>query len=84
MSRLAWTAYNQSDSIIVGRMLGESALGSYRVALNLASAPAEKIGTLVMRVTGPMFAKVQEKDTRKPSAAISKSLAKCFPRAFFR
>jgi teichuronic acid exporter len=60
VSRLAWTAYNQSDSIIVGRMLGESALGSYRVALNLASAPAEKIGTLVMRVTGPMFAKVQK------------------------
>jgi teichuronic acid exporter len=60
ISRLAWAAYNQSDSIIIGRTLGDAVLGAYRVALNLASAPAEKIGTLIMRVTGPLFAKVQQ------------------------
>jgi O-antigen/teichoic acid export membrane protein len=59
ISRLTWAAYNQSDAIVVGRMLGEAVLGSYRIALNLAGAPAEKIGMLIMRVTGPLFAKVQ-------------------------
>jgi teichuronic acid exporter len=59
---LAWAAYNQSDGIIVGRTLGESVLGSYRFALSLAGAPAEKVGTLIMRVTGPLFAKVQKDD----------------------
>src|SRR5205814_7165418 len=58
--RLACTAYSQADGIVVGRMLGDSALGTYRVAMSLASAPAEKVGMLIMRVTGPLFARVQE------------------------
>ena len=60
LSRVAWTAYSQADGIIVGRMLGEAALGTYRLAMSLASAPAEKIGMLIMRVTGPLFARVQD------------------------
>jgi PST family polysaccharide transporter len=58
-SRVAWTAYSLADAVIVGRMLGPSALGTYRIAIDLASAPAEKIGMLIMRVTGPLFARVQ-------------------------
>jgi O-antigen/teichoic acid export membrane protein len=59
-SRLAFAAYSQADGVIVGRVLGGAALGTYRIAINLASAPAEKISMLIMRVTGPLFAKVQE------------------------
>jgi PST family polysaccharide transporter len=59
-SRVAWAAYSLADSVIVGRMLGPSALGTYRLAIDLASAPAEKIGLLIMRVTGPLFARVQQ------------------------
>jgi teichuronic acid exporter len=59
MSRLAGAAYAQSDGIIVARMLGPAAVGTYRMAIDLASAPAEKIGMLIMRVTGPLFARVQ-------------------------
>jgi PST family polysaccharide transporter len=58
-SKLAWAIYSQSDGIIVGRLLGTSALGAYRIAIDLASAPAEKLGMLIMRVTGPLFARVQ-------------------------
>jgi PST family polysaccharide transporter len=60
VTRLTWAAYNQSDAIVVGRTLGDAPLGSYRFALTLAAAPAEKIGLLIMRVTGPLFAKVQK------------------------
>jgi len=60
MSRVAWTAYSLSDSVIVGRVLGQSALGTYRIAIDIASAPADKIGMLIMRVTGPLFAHVQK------------------------
>jgi teichuronic acid exporter len=62
VSRLAWAAYAQADSIVVGRTMGSAVLGSYRLATNLASAPAEKIGMLVMRVAGPLFAQVQNDD----------------------
>lgn len=61
--RLIWMLYLQSDAIVVGRMLGQSALGMYRLAISLASAPADKIGMLVMRVTGPLFAKLQDDRT---------------------
>jgi PST family polysaccharide transporter len=56
---LAVTAYLHSDIVIVGRMMGESALGTYRMAVYLASAPAEKISMLIMRTAGPLFANLQ-------------------------
>ena len=60
LSRLVNTAYVQADGIIVGRILGESSLGVYRMAMSLASAPADKVAMLVMRVTGPLFARIQD------------------------
>jgi O-antigen/teichoic acid export membrane protein len=60
VSGVASTAYVQMDSIVTGRMLGAEAAGNYRMAMNLAAAPAEKIGSLIMRVTGPLFIRVRE------------------------
>jgi PST family polysaccharide transporter len=53
------TLFVMMDTIVVGRVLGESRLGQYRIAINLGGAPAEKVGQLIMRVTGPLFARVQ-------------------------
>jgi teichuronic acid exporter len=60
VTRIAFAAYMLSDGVIVGRMLGDSALGAYQFAMTLASAPADKIGQLLMRVTGPLFARIQK------------------------
>jgi O-antigen/teichoic acid export membrane protein len=60
VSRLAVAAYQMSDGVIVGRRLGAAALGVYQLAMTLASAPTDKIGMLIMRVTGPLFARVQQ------------------------
>jgi PST family polysaccharide transporter len=59
IGNLAVTACLHSDTAIVGRMMGESALGVYRQAVYLASAPAEKISMLIMRTAGPLFANLQ-------------------------
>jgi PST family polysaccharide transporter len=59
LGRLAWSTYLGMDGIIVGRVLGDSALGVYRIALNVASAPAEKVSMLIMRTSTPLFARVQ-------------------------
>lgn len=59
LNRIAVTAYSQADTIIVGRMLGQAPLGAYRLAVSLAAAPADKIALLLMRVTGPLFARIQ-------------------------
>lgn len=56
---LAVTAYWHSDVVVVGKVLGDYALGTYRMAMYLASAPAEKISMLIMRTAGPLFANLQ-------------------------
>lgn len=60
VSRVTSAACGMADAIIVGRFLGASALGTYRMAMNLASAPAEKISSLIMRTASPLFANVMD------------------------
>jgi PST family polysaccharide transporter len=60
IGRVTSAACGMADAIIVGRFLGASALGTYRMAMNLASAPAEKISSLIMRTASPLFANVMD------------------------
>lgn len=60
-SRVAWYAYSNADFAVVGRALGTTALGAYNIGWTLASLPVEKISVLIMRVTPPVFAKVQDR-----------------------
>ena len=50
---------NEGDDIIVGRMLGANALGTYRMAFVYASLPATEISHVISRVTFPAYAKLQ-------------------------
>jgi PST family polysaccharide transporter len=58
-SRVAWYAYSNSDFMVAGRMLGQSALGAYEMAWTIASAPVDKVTSLVTRVTPAFFSAVQ-------------------------
>ncbi len=60
VSRIAAGAYSYADGIVIGRTLGTSILGTYRMAMNLASAPAEKVTQLIMRTASPLFANVMD------------------------
>ena len=60
VSRVAAAAYASADGIVIGRTMGEAVLGTYRMAMNLASAPAEKISGLIMRTATPLFANVMD------------------------
>jgi len=59
---LTWLAYNSADTFIIGRLLGHEALGLYSVAQNLAQLPLEKFGGIVMQVSFPAFAAVQDQE----------------------
>ena len=59
IGRLSWAAYNDSDFIVAGRVLGAGPLGAYTLAWTLAHTPLEKLTTLVNRVTPSVFAKIQ-------------------------
>lgn len=59
IGRLCWAAYNDSDFIVAGRVLGEAPLGAYTLAWTLAHTPLEKLTTLINRVTPSVFATIQ-------------------------
>jgi len=60
---LAWYSYSNSDFLAAGRVLGQSALGAYTLAWNMASAPVDKITNLMQKVVPSFFAAAyQEKE----------------------
>jgi len=59
VSRLAWYAYTNADTAIVGRVLGKVALGAYNLGWTIASIPVERISGMVARVTPGIFSAVQ-------------------------
>src|SRR6185503_9721660 len=51
VSSLAWYVFTNADRVVVGRLIGETALGAYTIGVTLASMPLEKIGQLYQRVS---------------------------------
>ncbi|MBL8379811.1 MAG: lipopolysaccharide biosynthesis protein [Burkholderiales bacterium] len=59
-SRLMWTLYDQSDSLVLGKVSGEVALGFYTMARDLASIPVTRISSLVNQMSVPLMATLQD------------------------
>jgi PST family polysaccharide transporter len=59
ISSFAWSTYNTLDNVTAGRVLGQSALGFYGMAWNLANTPLEKIVSLVTTLIPAYLARVQ-------------------------
>lgn len=60
VSMLALTSYQRLDNLVVGRTLGQTALGFYGMAWELANVPIEKVTSLVTTVMPSYMAAVQE------------------------
>lgn len=59
ISSLCWYGYSNADFLVAGRVLGQSALGAYTLAWNLATIPLEKITSIVSNVAYPHFSATQ-------------------------
>ena len=59
VARIAWFLYSNADITIVGRTLGQTSLGAYTMAFNIASLPLQKITAMVFQVTPAIFSAVQ-------------------------
>jgi O-antigen/teichoic acid export membrane protein len=53
-----------ADNIIVGKVLGQAALGDYQMAYNLMLTPIQNISSVVSQATFPAFARIQNDDER--------------------
>jgi PST family polysaccharide transporter len=60
VSGFAWSTYNTLDNVTAGRVLGQSALGLYAMAWNLANIPLEKIVSLVTTLIPAYLSRVQK------------------------
>ena len=59
---------NQCDNILVGKFLGATDLGYYRMAFSIAILPATLITSVVSQVTFPVYSKLQDQPDRFKSA----------------
>ena len=53
-----------ADNIIVGKVLGQAALGDYQMAYNLMLTPIQNISSVVGQATFPAFARIQDNEER--------------------
>lgn len=67
--RLCYYGYDNADTVIIGRILGQVPLGAYSLGYTLAHAPAEKLAMVTNRVALSLFAAV-----RTDSAALRRYL----------
>jgi teichuronic acid exporter len=58
--KVLWYVYSSADVVLVGKLLGQQALGVYSVALQLATLPVSKIFGIVNRVAFPAYARIQD------------------------
>lgn len=60
VSTIALNAYERLDNFVAGRVLGQTALGLYGNAWELANVPLEKVATMVTTVIPAYLAAVQD------------------------
>ena len=58
--RIAWYFASNADFLIVGKLLGQEALGLYSMVFQLATLPADRITTVIQQVTYPVYARLQD------------------------
>lgn len=56
---IVWFAKMNLDNVLVGKLLGTTALGLYAVAFNLSTFPRAYIGSQILRVMYPAYSKKQ-------------------------
>jgi O-antigen/teichoic acid export membrane protein len=83
--RLLNFLYLEADKIIVGRFLGNAVLGTYSVALALASIPLDKVLPIVTQVSFASYSRVQGDLARIRSTVLQTTRVvslTCFPTFF--
>jgi O-antigen/teichoic acid export membrane protein len=58
-TRLLWYSFMQADVAIVGRVLGDQALGWYSVSMHLASLPVQRMAGILNQVLFPILSRNQ-------------------------
>jgi O-antigen/teichoic acid export membrane protein len=64
LDRTVWHFLANIDALLVGKLLGTTATGTYAVAQNLASIPISKVAGVLSQVALPAFSHIQDQKER--------------------
>ena len=59
VTRACWYGYNNTDQLLIGRVLGKDALGAYTFSMSFAGLPTQEVTSVVARVVPGVFSEVQ-------------------------
>lgn len=60
LDRILWYGYSRADILIAGKLLGTVPVGTYSVAMDVASLPMQKVNGILNEVAFPAFARIQQ------------------------
>jgi len=60
----AYSVRTYIDKLLVGRFLGAATLGGYNLSFRIMTAPQQRFGWLISRLTLPAFSSIQDDDAR--------------------
>jgi teichuronic acid exporter len=60
LDHVLWYVYTQADTVVIGRMIGNEALGLYYIARRIASMPLDMIGGITQEVGFSAYSRVQQ------------------------
>ncbi|MBI3756943.1 MAG: lipopolysaccharide biosynthesis protein [Deltaproteobacteria bacterium] len=58
-ARICWSMYQQTDTLVLGKIAGEVAVGTYSVAKELATLPLSKVAMVLNQLAFPVMAEAQ-------------------------
>jgi O-antigen/teichoic acid export membrane protein len=70
-SRIFWYIYMNADKVIIGKFLGDRALGFYSFAFSIATLPSNQVTTLATNVAAPVISKLQFDKPKLITAVLS-------------
>lgn len=59
-ARISWSALQQTDALVLGKVAGEVVLGFYSMAMRLATLPVAKITLVANQLAVPIMAELQK------------------------
>src|SRR5205814_7736536 len=59
-ARICWSLYQQTDTLVLGKIAGEVAVGSYSVGKELATLPLSKVAVVLNQLAFPVMAEAQQ------------------------
>jgi len=59
--RVAWYLYSNADYLVVGKLLGQQALGFYTLVFEFATLPADRISSVINQVAFPVYSELQDR-----------------------